>query len=140
MAELSTDDEGNKFMAKLVGEGMITKTCGDSKTVYDVVTATSARIEGPDTWKVGTTDSADYHRFVPFAGARRLEGVTQGGSSPVWSLGADCAGVATFGPVLGAQDTGGADISRTLAATKAGSCTISAKLLGVTATKTVKVK
>jgi hypothetical protein len=139
VAELATDASGKKFMAKLVGEGTITETCGDTKTIYDVVTATAARIDGPATWKVGATAS-DHFSFAPLAGARVLEGVHQGGPSPDWSLGKDCEGVATFGEVLGAQDTGGADITRSLIGTKAGSCTITAALLGVTATKTVQLR
>ena len=68
-------------------------------------------------------------------------GVHQGGASPEWSLGRNCEGVAAaFGVVFGAQDTGGPNITRTLVAAKAGACTITATILGVTATRTVQVR
>ena len=76
----------------------------------------------------------------PLAGGRELRGIHQGGEQPQWSLGPDCEGVASFGPVLGSQDTGGADITRTLAPTKPGTCTITATILGLSATKTVTIK
>ena len=91
-----------------------------------------------ETLDAGAT-SAPY-AFVPLAGTRELRGVHQGNASPEWSLGKDCDGVAVFGVVLGAQDTGGRDITRKLVAARAGSCTITATILGVTATKTVRVR
>lgn len=140
VAELSADNRGNIFMATLVGEGTVTKTCGETKISYDVRTATAARIKGPGAWKIGAPTPTARLEFIPLAGSRELLGVRSGSAGPDWSLGNDCAGVATFAPVLGAQDTGGADVSRSLVATKPGTCTISATMLGVTATKTVKVQ
>ena len=139
VAELATDQQGNKFMAKLIGPGTITQTCGDTKRVYDVLQATSGRISGPEIWKVGAA-ATDSLNFVPMAGTRELEGVHQGGIGPDWSLGKDCDGIATFGAVLGAADTGGRDISRTLIGQKAGTCTVIATVLGVTARKTVQIR
>ena len=138
VAELVDDQRGQKFMAKLKGEGTIVETCGDVKTVYDVVRATAGRIDGPARLEAGAT-SAPY-AFVPLAGAREVRGVHQGGASPEWSLGRNCDGVAAFGVVLGAQDTGGPDITRTLVAAKAGACTITATALGVSATSTVQIR
>jgi hypothetical protein len=139
VAELSTKDQGNKFLAKLVGAGTITETCGNQKTFYDVLAATAGRIEGPESWKIGATGD-DGYQFIPLAGTRPLRGLHAGGESPEWSLGKDCAGVATFGVVLGAQDTGGRDITRKLVGTKAGRCTITATALGVSASKTVQIR
>ena len=138
VAALVNGQRGQPFMAELKGEGTIVETCRDVKTVYDVVRATDGRIDGPATLDAGAT-SAPY-AFVPLAGTRELRGVHQGNASPEWSLGKDCDGVAVFGVVLGAQDTGGRDITRTLVAARAGSCTITATILGVTATKTVRVR
>ncbi len=140
VAELSRNEKGNAFMAKLVGPGAITETCGSNKTVHDVLVATALRIDGPATVKVGASGTTDFFSVKPLAGTRELMGVHQGGEQPQWSLGADCDGVAAFGPVLGSQDTGGPDITRTLVPTKPGTCTISAGILGVTATKTVTIK
>ena len=139
VAHLSTDEHGRRFMAKLEGEGSVIETCRDVKTTYDVVKATGGRINGPTSLKTGSDPSARFS-FVPLAGTRELRGVHQGGPSPEWSLGKDCEGLATFGAVLGAQDTGGADITRTLVATRAGACTITATVIGITASKTVQIR
>jgi hypothetical protein len=140
VAELFTDAQGRKFMAKLIGEGTITETCPRTKTVYDVVKATGGRIDGPQSCSVGGTETCGPFQFVAMAGARELRGVHQGGESPTWSLGNDCRGVAVFGPVLGAQDTGGRSIIRSLVGRHAGSCTVTARILGVAATKTVEIR
>ena len=140
VAELSTDERGKPFMAKLVGEGVLNELCGEQKTPYDVVKATAARIDGPASCQVGASDGGNRYELTPLAGTRRLEGIGPGGAEPDWTLGKDCEAVATFGPVLGASDTGGRDVTRTLIALKAGSCTISAALLGVSAQKTISVR
>ena len=77
---------------------------------------------------------------MPVAGDRELLGVTSEGTNVDRQLDKDCGGVATLGPVLGAQDTGGADITRTLVKAKAGKCTLHASALGVSATKTVELR
>jgi hypothetical protein len=138
VARLSRDEHGEPFMAELKGEGEIAETCPNLKTVYDVVRATGGRIEGPASVDAGATSGP--YSFVPLAGARELRGVHQGGESPVWSLGKDCTGVAAFGVVHGSQDTGGPDITRTLIAARAGACTISATILGITAARTIPVR
>ena len=140
VADLATDEHGRRFMAELKGEGTIIQTCRDVKTTYDVVKATAGRINGPASLKTGSEDPSARFSFVPLAGTRELLGIHQGGPSPEWSLGTDCAGVATFGVVMGAQDTGGPDITRTLVATRGGACTITATVLGVAASKTVQIK
>jgi hypothetical protein len=116
----------------------ITETCGDTKRTIDALKATRLEIAGADTLKVGAT--SDHYAVKVFAGDRPLRGVEQGNKAPDWQLDKDCDGIATFGPVLGAQDTGGADISRTLVTTKAGSCTLEASVLGIATTKTVAIK
>ena len=85
VADLSTDERGRRFMAKLEGEGSVTETCRDVKTTYDVVKATAGRINGPAILKTGSDPSARFS-FVPLAGTRELLGVHQGGPSPEWSL------------------------------------------------------
>ncbi len=140
VATLSKHHEtGEPFMAGLVGPGTITEICGGTRTVHDVLAATALRIDGPATIAVKTEPSESY-RVTPLAGDRVLHGVKQGGESPDWTLGPDCAGVATFGPVLGSTDTGGSDITRKLIAAKPGICTLEAKALGLSVTRAITVK
>ena len=138
VARLVKRDSGETFMAELTGEGEIAETCRNTKTVYDVVRATAGRIDGPANLQAGVTSGP--YAFVPLAGGRELRGVEQGGASPAWSLGKDCEGVAVFGVVSGSQDTGGGDITRTLVAARAGACTVTATILGITAARTIQVR
>ena len=77
VAKLATDQQGKKFRAELIGPGTITETCGDTKTVYDVLQATAGRIDRKD----GAAGS-EYFVFVPMAGTREPKGVVHGGTSP----------------------------------------------------------
>lgn len=100
------------------GTGTITVTCPKVTREVRAVEPTAAKLWGPRAVKAGTTSelftaslaAGDHVLF----GEARIE----------WSLGADCNGIATFGPVLGAQDTGGKDRSRTLVTTGKGTCTV----------------
>ncbi len=84
--------------------------------------------------------SSDSYRITVQAAGRELDGVRQGGEAPVWTLGPDCAGVAELAPVMGSQDTGGPDITRTLVPSKPGSCTLKASVLAVAAERTIQIK
>ena len=48
VAELSTNDKGARFRATLVGEGSVTETCANWRTIYRVRKATALRIVKPD--------------------------------------------------------------------------------------------
>ena len=144
--------------AVLVGEGTITERCAEGALVHDVRRATSAKIEGPESRRIGHSSPAPTElRFVAFSGSRALnmvdmppaldppgfssrrdvEGVRLAGSFPGWSLGKDCDGVAELEPAYGDGDQMQRAVTFTLAAP--GACTITASMLGVTATTTITV-
>lgn len=139
VAELARNEAGEAFMAKLVGPGTVTQICGSEKSIFDVVVPTALVITGPDEVKAGTTSEGAY-AVVLLAGSRQLRGVRQGSPSPDWQLAPGCEGGAEFAPVLGSQDTGGRSIVRNLMAKKAGTCTITASLLGLRASKAVSIE
>lgn len=138
VAELSRDQQGVVFMAKLVGEGSISERCNGRVTAHPVRRATALRMDGPSVVRRGMV--AGPFSVVPLAGATELRGVHQGGTSPTWSLAPDCAEVAEVAPVLGASDTGGPSIQRTLVALRAGTCTIEASVLGVSTRRAIKIE
>ena len=144
--------------AVLVGEGTITELCAEGPVVHDVWRATSAKIEGPESRRIGhSPPSPTELRFVAFSGSRPLnmvdvppafnppgfssrkdvEGVRLAGSYPGWSLGKDCDGVAELEPAYGDDDQMERAVTFTL--TAPGACTITASMLGVTATTTITV-
>lgn len=103
----------------VTGAGTITKDCNGTKTKYAATVPTGVTITGPATVKVGSTNN-DHFRGALVANGKQLEG------EPYldWTLGPDCAGIAEFGPVMGAQDTGGKDKTRTLVTKSKGTCTV----------------
>ncbi len=112
----ATPAKGPRFV---VGPGKISVAC--PKTSYDelAVVPTGATISGPK--KIGAThEIADSFSAHLVAGGRELAGE----ASIDWTLGTDCAGVAAYGDVLGAQDTGGRDRTRTLVRAAKGKCTV----------------
>ena len=139
VADLTKNDKGVAVMAKLVGEGTITESCNGRVTTHPVKKATAIRIDGPATVRLGARATPSFS-VVPLAGTTELRGVHQGGTSPDWSLRTDCAGVAEFAPVLGASDTGGPSIQRTLVGQKAGTCTIEASIFGVATSRAVTIE
>lgn len=139
VADLTRNDKGVAVMAKLVGEGTITESCNGRVTTHPVKKATALRIDGPASVRLGARDTSSFS-VVPLAGTAELRGVHQGGTSPEWSLRPDCAGVAEFAPVLGASDTGGSSIMRTLVGKKAGTCTIDASILDVATSRAVIIE
>lgn len=116
----SDKDRGPRF---ILAPGKITMTCGDLISTLTAVVPNGAIITGPSTLKVGGEQAAWFEaRFT--RDGKEIEGRGQ----LAWSLGPDCEGVATFGPVMGSQDTGGPDRTRRLVTTKAGTCTVKAQL------------
>lgn len=114
----STDAEsGPRF---IVGPGQITEQCKSGvKNEYKAVVPTGTAISGPASIKADGKESAHFEGYL-VAGGQRLGGEPGLG----WELGPDCSGIAEFGPVHGAQDTGGKDRDRSLVATAKGTCTI----------------
>ncbi|MDQ3369219.1 MAG: hypothetical protein M3680_27650 [Myxococcota bacterium] len=102
----------------VVAPGTITKRCGDTTTEVKAVVPTGAAITGPSKIKRGSESDLFQGHLV--SNGRELRGEAR----VDWQLGQDCAGVAAFAPVLGAQDTGGRDRSRKLVPTGAGTCTV----------------
>jgi hypothetical protein len=114
-------------VATLVGAGQITKTCGDKKSIHDVVQATTLAIEGPVVVKAGVANQ----RFTAkvFAGTVEL-GIVD--AQPTWFQGPDCANVAAFAPLAGAH--------RELVVIAPGTCTLHAELFGARGSLAVKVE
>jgi hypothetical protein len=141
VAELSTNDKGARFRATLVGEGSVTETCANWRTIYRVRKATALRIVSPTYLPVGDNDHVNEDfSVVPRAQTEPLQALRQGGEAPQWDLGDDCAGVARFGPALGNSDTGGASIRRRLIGLDAGTCTVRASALGVSESTVVVIQ
>ena len=114
----ATPEPGPRFVR---GAGEITIACPKVTRHVTAVEPTGAKIWGEPEMKIGekqlltanlVSDSDD------LSGQARIE----------WTLGSDCASVASFGPVLGAQDTGGRDRSRDLIAAAKGSCHVTVTL------------
>lgn len=131
VAELWPDRRG----AALVGEGVVKQTCGDQVEKIEIVRPTGLHMEGPDRLKAGVEES-DLYTVEARVGSRSLSGKL----NPEWALAEDCKGVAEFGPVYGSQDTGGPATSRRLVTVKPGSCTVTARALGMSVSKTVQVR
>lgn len=108
-------DKGPRFV---LAAGSITKECNGTKTTVEAVVATEARISGPTKVKSGT--KSESYQVELIGGGKQLGGE----ASLDWKLGPDCDGIAHFGDVLGAQDTGGADRHRALVTTAKGTCTV----------------
>ena len=103
----------------IAGAGRIDVKCPKGNLVVHAYEPDRVKITGPTTVKVG--GESDSFSATLFAGESRA---LIGDARLEWSLGPGCEGHATFGPVLGAQDTGGADRTRKLRATAAGKCQI----------------
>lgn len=111
-------ESGPRFVR---GAGKITIAC--PKVTRDVlaVLPTGAKIWGEPTMKAGEKQLLTANLVAggdDLFGEARIE----------WSLGSDCTNVASFGPVMGAQDTGGKDRSRDLIATAKGTCQVTVLL------------
>ena len=115
----ATPVNGPRF---ITGPGRIVVRCGTSTIEAEAVAPTAAVISGPAKVKVGARSEVFAAHLV--AGSRTLVG----DGTVEWRLAGTCAGIAEFAPVLGAQDTGGADRTRALVAEKVGSCQVSATI------------
>lgn len=116
----SADFEGGPRF--IVGPGTIKQQCQSGYTAQSIaMVPTGVIITGPSTVRIGTQPD-DYFRDVLVAGTTELDG----DAYTDWQLGPDCAGVAEFAPVMGAQDTGGKDRIRSLVPKAKGTCTITA--------------
>ena len=109
--------DGPRFVR---GPGKITVTCPKTTLEVEALVPTAARISGPSE----TGKTSDLFQASLYAGDRELDGQPR----LEWTLGKDCDGLATFGPVLGSQDTGGRSRSRTLVTSGKGTCTVIATL------------
>ena len=120
----TTAERGPRFV---MAPGTITESCSSGhKATYTAVVPTGAVITGPASIRATEKDTL----ATMYQGALVANGKTLAGKARLdWQLGPDCAGIADFAPVLGAQDTGGKDRTRSLVPTgKAGTCTL---MLGV---------
>lgn len=98
--------------------GPIEARCPKWKDAITAVQPKGAQIEGLIELTVGDTMNSYSTHFVANGHAINGDGNAE------WTLGPDCAGVATFAPVMGSQDTGGPEKHRHLVTTKAGTCTV----------------
>jgi hypothetical protein len=108
-------DEAQRGPRMVTAPGTITVTCAKTSREVIAVQPTGATISGETEMTVGATQ---------ILRANLVDGhdALDGEGAPDWHLGSDCAGIAEFGPVLGAQDTGGKDKTRDLVAHGAGTC------------------
>jgi len=113
--ESGKPEKGPRFVR---GPGKITVKCKDTTSTWRAAEPTGVKLWGPSKVKVGAESELFTANLV--AGKETLFGE----ANIEWQLGHDCANVAEFGPVLGAQDTGGRDRSRKLVAKAKGTCTV----------------
>jgi hypothetical protein len=115
----STPAKGPRF---ITNPGRIVVRCPKTELAAVAAHPTGATMTGPKTLKRGAKSDIFMAQLV----ANKQE--LRGEANIEWQLGSDCAGIATFSPVLGAQDTGGRDRTRTLEPIAAGKCTVIATL------------
>ncbi len=113
--ELGAPAKGPRFIS---GAGQIDVKCPNTEYEAEAIVPTGVKITGPNSLTVG----AESQRFSAtlVAGDRELNGEP----TLEWVLSIGCEGHAAFGEVLGAQDTGGRDRTRTLTTTSAGTCQV----------------
>jgi hypothetical protein len=114
----ATPERGPRFVR---GAGAITIACPKVTRQVTALEPTGAKIWGEPEMKSGEKQLLTANLVADkddLVGEARIE----------WTLGSDCTNVASFGPVLGAQDTGGKDRSRDLVATGKGSCHVTVTL------------
>ncbi len=114
-----TPARGPRFIS---GAGKITIHCPKGDRTVEAFVPTAAQITGPDKIKRGAPSDAFAVHLV--ADGHEL----QGEATVDWKLTIGCDGIATFAPVLGAQDTGGKDRTRQIVATAPGKCQLTATL------------
>ena len=114
----ATPERGPRFVR---GAGPITIACPKVTRQVTALEPTGAKIWGEEKMKAGETQLVSANLV---AGADDLVGEAR----IEWALGSDCTNVASFGPVMGAQDTGGPDRSRDLRAAGKGTCHVTVTL------------
>ena len=118
VANSATPDRGPRFVR---GAGTITIACPKVTRSVTALEPTGAKIWGESEMKSGEKQLLTANLVAgndDLVGDAHIE----------WTLGSDCANVASFGPVMGAQDTGGPDRSRDLVAAGKGSCHVTVTL------------
>jgi len=113
----ATPEPGPRFVR---GAGTVTIECPKVTRDVPVVVPTNARIWGESKMKVGATQRLTANLV---AGDRDLVGDAR----EEWLLAFDCAGIVSFGPLTGAQDTG-RDRGRSLTAVGKGRCDVIVQL------------
>ena len=111
-------ERGPRFVR---GTGTITIACPKVTREVTALEPTGAKIWAEAEMNSGQTQLVTANLVAgkdDLVGEARIE----------WSLGADCANVASFGPVMGSQDTGGPDRSRDLVAAGKGTCQVTVVL------------
>lgn len=133
-AELDPDNT----VGKLVAPGEMTMKCESGTTLtYDIVAPTSARITG-DGAAVKVGAKADFAAY-PYAGNRELK--TDGHFTVDWSFGPDCGSSATTEVDLPAGgDSLKGSYHLNVVGKARGSCTLTAAVLGQTATKKLAIE
>jgi hypothetical protein len=117
-ANSATPEPGPRFVR---GAGTITIACPKVTREVTALEPTGARIWGEREMRSG-------EKQLLMANLTAGTDDLVGEASIEWALGADCANVASFGPVMGAQDTGGPDRSRDLIAGGTGTCHVTVTL------------
>jgi len=131
--------DDTKSRGTLVAPGRLKVTCGSNVTSYDILAPTRAKIRRSDGDKqdVKVGEKAMF-RAEPFAGDREL---ASDGYLPVtWTPGPDCASTATTEidvPVGG--DSLHGTYSLELVGKAAGTCTLTAEVVGMKTTETLKI-
>ena len=131
----------DKTIATGAGEGTVIKICNGVRTEYDVVRATALRIDGPRTTKTTATGLDAWYRVTVLGGTRELRGVSLFATLPEWTLGKDCDQAAMLAPPIMVFATGErAEDGVGLIAVNPGSCTLTAAVLGLTASIHVTIE
>ncbi len=129
-----------KTVGTLVAPGKLKVTCLGDVTTYDILKPTMAKIHRADADKqdIKIGETATY-KAEPFAGDRDL--TSRGHFAVTWKPGPDCANTATTEVDMPA---GGDSLHGTYAlgliGKAAGTCTLTAEIVGMTATQTVTIR
>jgi hypothetical protein len=111
----ATPANGPRFIS---APGRILVHCPKTELEAEALLPTGVKLDGPATIaRGGNSDGFSAHLA---AGGKEL----MGEGAIDWTLGKDCEGIATYGVVSGAQDTGGRDRTRRLVPAAAGKCTV----------------
>ncbi len=132
--------DDKKRVGTLVAPGKLKVTCGGNVTNYDILAPTAAKVHRSDAdnqdVKVGETAT---FQAQPLAGDREL--TSDGHFTVSWTPGSDCANTATTDVDMPAGgDSLHGTYSLRLVAKAAGTCTLTAEVVGVKATKTVTIR